>query len=88
VGVKILNKQEVGNQSFPASKKNIDKSAWNKFVYLTIAAWILFILISLLLCYCPPHESAKETASVLCGGLSYLASVMTGAALGYPFGKS
>jgi len=92
MGVKILNKKEVDNRSVPVSKAYINQVyntvPWTVCFIMMIIFWALFISILLIISYCPPPESGKETISLLCEGLKFMTYTLTGIVFGYPVGSA
>ena len=81
MGVKILNKKEVGNREVNPSPVNLDVG---KFCLILLGiSWTSFILVSLMLCYYPPPEHAKDSVIFLCEGLKFFAYSTIGSVLGY-----
>lgn len=87
MGVKIMNKQEVGNQLVPPYQAPINIVIWALFFILMIIFWAVFILVLLKISYNPPPESSKEIVSLLCNSLQFLAHSTTGVVIGYPLGS-
>ena len=81
MGVKILNKQEVGNREVNPLPVNLDVG--KLCLILVIISWVLFILVLLIISYFPPPEPANHSVIFLCEGLKFFAYSTTGSVLGY-----